>query len=163
MTLVAVAVMEPSLLTSGRSDSSAAVPSMLRTRKISVTKLFALPRRPALRLAEEAAPAVGWMRKAPPEIGTAISRWREGWRGTARNIRIETGPLGHHRDFALHGGVDHEGAARHPRRVLDKGAHVGFAKLTVYCAMAGASGTAADAKARPIRKRFKGCSSTEVW
>ncbi len=53
-----LAVIEPSRLTRGRSASSAWVPSMLRVRMISVTKLLALPR-PATRPPAAAPVAIG--------------------------------------------------------------------------------------------------------
>jgi hypothetical protein len=66
-----LAVMDPSRLISGRNVSIACAGSMLRTRKISVTKV--LPERRCDRPigAEEAAPATGWTRSAPPDVGTA--------------------------------------------------------------------------------------------
>ena len=67
-----LAVTDPSLLTNGRSVSSVVVASIFRRRKISVTKLLRLAARPTAPGCP-AAPSTGWMRYAPPAVGTATS------------------------------------------------------------------------------------------
>src|SRR5690606_16123150 len=44
-------------------------------------------------------------------------------------FRARERPLRHHRDLALHGGVDDEGAPRHPRRILDERADIGVPQI----------------------------------
>ena len=103
---------------------------MLRGRKISVTKLLALPRPRDPAAGGGAASAIGWMRKAPPP-----ERHRHqavGAQGRQEQFEIfgaRQRPLGHHRHLALHRRVDDEGPPGHPRRILDEGADVGIAEV----------------------------------
>ena len=123
------AVIAPSRLTSGRSVSTAAAASMWRTRKISVTKPLGLAATGADRRGRGRAGD-----RLDPERA-ARDRHRDEAVGAHRRqeqfeiFAARQRPLGHHRDPALDGGIDDEGAPGHPRRILDEGADVGVAQV----------------------------------
>ena len=62
-------------------------------------------------------------------------------------------PLGDHRDPALDGGIDDEGAPGHPRRVLDEGADVGVAQVQHMLRLGGRQ-RARRASAKASKRRF---------